>query len=92
MKTQIFNVKRTLPISQKLVRRTPCGRNLEKNQLGGVIFGCTRSTMNECLSKQLFGEPRLAPPNSSMKPSASTTTRKTLSFSSLPPPHSISLL
>lgn len=30
-------------------------RNLMKNQLGGVIFGCTNSTIKECLSKQLFG-------------------------------------
>jgi len=54
-KTQIFNCKRTLPISEKQVRRNLCGRNLNQNQLGGVIFGCTRSTMKECLSKQLFG-------------------------------------
>ena len=30
-------------------------RNLTKNQLGGVIFGCKKSTIKECLSKQLFG-------------------------------------
>ncbi|XP_049400007.1 uncharacterized protein LOC125864119 [Solanum stenotomum] len=32
-------------------------RYLTKNQLGGVIFGCTVSTMNECLRNQLFGLP-----------------------------------
>lgn len=30
-------------------------RNLRKENLGGVIFGCTNSTMKECLLKQLFG-------------------------------------
>lgn len=32
-------------------------RNLSKADLGGVIFGCTHDTMQECLSKQLFGLP-----------------------------------
>ncbi|KAM3216902.1 kelch-like protein 4 isoform X1 [Capsicum annuum] len=32
-------------------------RNLRRSQLGGVIFGCTKNTMKECLSKQLFGLP-----------------------------------
>ncbi|XP_008799817.2 uncharacterized protein LOC103714378 [Phoenix dactylifera] len=32
-------------------------RNLRKNDLGGVIFGCKHSTIAECLSKQLFGLP-----------------------------------
>ncbi|XP_009373092.1 uncharacterized protein LOC103962148 [Pyrus x bretschneideri] len=32
-------------------------RNLGKNHLGGVVFGCTKTTMEECLSKQLFGLP-----------------------------------
>ncbi|KAK9668542.1 hypothetical protein RND81_13G068000 [Saponaria officinalis] len=32
-------------------------RNLEKADLGGVIFGCTDKTVTECLSKQLFGLP-----------------------------------
>lgn len=30
-------------------------RNLVKDELGGVIFGCRHCTMQECLSKQLFG-------------------------------------
>ncbi|MED6111915.1 hypothetical protein PIB30_056692 [Stylosanthes scabra] len=33
------------------------GRNLRKNQLGGVVFGCKNTTIKECLSKQLFGLP-----------------------------------
>ncbi|GAB4834047.1 hypothetical protein Ancab_032300 [Ancistrocladus abbreviatus] len=32
-------------------------RNLSKAHLGGVIFGCKNSTIQECLSKQLFGLP-----------------------------------
>ncbi|KAI3781532.1 hypothetical protein L2E82_11549 [Cichorium intybus] len=32
-------------------------RNLGKSQLGGVIFGTKKTTINECLSKQLFGLP-----------------------------------
>ncbi|KAJ4704334.1 Kelch-like protein [Melia azedarach] len=32
-------------------------RNLQKSDLGGVIFGCKNNTINECLSKQLFGLP-----------------------------------
>ncbi|KAK1365556.1 DCD domain-containing protein [Heracleum sosnowskyi] len=32
-------------------------RNLRKNNLGGIIFGCTNSTIKECLFKQLFGLP-----------------------------------
>ena len=31
-------------------------RNLTKNQLGGVIFGCKNSTIKECLFKQIFGQ------------------------------------
>ena len=30
-------------------------RNLGEDELAGVIFGCTHQTINECLSKQLFG-------------------------------------
>lgn len=32
------------------------GRNLTKDQLGGVIFGCKNATIKECLTKQLFGK------------------------------------
>ena len=30
--------------------------NLGKTQLGGVIFGAKKTTIKECLSKQLFGK------------------------------------
>ncbi|XP_023769007.1 uncharacterized protein LOC111917573 [Lactuca sativa] len=32
-------------------------RNLGKTQLGGVIFGAKKTTIKECISKQLFGLP-----------------------------------
>ncbi|XP_049374823.1 uncharacterized protein LOC125839889 [Solanum verrucosum] len=33
-------------------------RNLPRDQLGGVIFGCTNDTIRECLENQLVGLPR----------------------------------
>ncbi|EEF35711.1 conserved hypothetical protein [Ricinus communis] len=39
------------------VNSTSYARNLEKSQLGGVIFGCKKNTMSECLSEQIFGLP-----------------------------------
>lgn len=30
-------------------------RNLRKADLGAVIFGCTHNTINECMTKNLFG-------------------------------------
>ncbi|GAB2217132.1 hypothetical protein Drorol1_Dr00000294 [Drosera rotundifolia] len=30
-------------------------RGLNKDELGGIIFGCKNNTMQECLAKQLFG-------------------------------------
>lgn len=45
----------TLPPNQDLSPYNVSARNLMKNHLGAVIFGCKNSTMNECLSKQLFG-------------------------------------
>jgi hypothetical protein len=30
-------------------------RNIQENQLGGVIFGCKHDTIEECFRKQLFG-------------------------------------
>ncbi|KAG0463664.1 hypothetical protein HPP92_019733 [Vanilla planifolia] len=50
-KTQTINVDRRNPASESV------SRNLHKNYLGGVIFGCKNSTITECLSKQLFGLP-----------------------------------
>ncbi|KAI3830701.1 hypothetical protein MKX03_009902 [Papaver bracteatum] len=32
-------------------------RNLRTDELGGVILGCTRHTMNECLTNKIFGLP-----------------------------------
>ncbi|TKY65756.1 Kelch protein 1 [Spatholobus suberectus] len=52
-KTQTSQFSGTQAFSPNLA----CGRNLTKNQLGGVIFGCKNATMKECLSKQLFGLP-----------------------------------
>jgi hypothetical protein len=31
-------------------------RNLRENQIGSVIFGCKHETIEECFSKQIFGE------------------------------------
>ncbi|KAL2337674.1 hypothetical protein Fmac_012120 [Flemingia macrophylla] len=59
-RTQTYNINRTMPFSPNSVASWPSsvgGRNLEKYQLGGVIFGCKTSTMKECQSKQLFGLP-----------------------------------
>ncbi|XP_055808476.1 uncharacterized protein LOC129877024 [Solanum dulcamara] len=35
----------------------PNFRNLPRDQLGGVIFGCTNDTIRECLEQQLVGLP-----------------------------------
>lgn len=40
----------------------PGFRNLQKSDLGGVIFGCKNGTMEECLTKQLFGMSSCLPP------------------------------
>ncbi|XP_040870664.1 uncharacterized protein [Glycine max] len=55
-RTQTFNINRTIPFSSNPAINC-VGRNLEKYQLGGVIFGCKNSTLKECQSKQLFGLP-----------------------------------
>ncbi|KAK7339975.1 hypothetical protein VNO77_20665 [Canavalia gladiata] len=55
-KPQTSQFSGTQPFSPNLVT-TVCGRNLKKNELGGVIFGCKNATIKECLSKQLFGLP-----------------------------------
>ncbi|XP_034220523.1 uncharacterized protein LOC117631468 isoform X2 [Prunus dulcis] len=52
-KTQTF----TTPHPQDLVPYGANMRNLRKNHLGGVIFGCNKLTREECLLKQLFGLP-----------------------------------
>lgn len=50
-KTQTFTKAPTPDLASYSVQ----ARNLSKNHLGGVIFGCKSGTMMECLSKQLFG-------------------------------------
>ncbi|RXH81930.1 hypothetical protein DVH24_036271 [Malus domestica] len=52
-KTQTF----TLSSSQDMATYSASMRNLRRNSLGGVIFGATNFTIDECLSKQLFGLP-----------------------------------
>ncbi|XP_028800305.1 kelch-like protein 20 [Neltuma alba] len=50
----------TLPEKSKTSWSLNCStsaRNLGKAELAGVIFGCTNNTMEECISKQLFGLP-----------------------------------
>ncbi|KAK4253361.1 hypothetical protein QN277_010681 [Acacia crassicarpa] len=56
-KTQTFYVKGNPSFFPSPIATSTCGRNLEKDQLGGVIFGCKNATIKECLSKQLFGLP-----------------------------------
>ncbi|CAL0324667.1 unnamed protein product [Lupinus luteus] len=56
-KQQTFHYNETLPLRPYPVASSLVGRNLGKYQLGGVIFGCKNSTIQECLSKQLFGLP-----------------------------------
>ena len=34
----------------------PTQRGLSKSELGGVIFGCTNSTIAECMNHNLFGK------------------------------------
>ncbi|XP_058000170.1 uncharacterized protein LOC110633732 isoform X2 [Hevea brasiliensis] len=55
--TTTVDINRSGPMPPNLVNSTAHARNLKKSQLGGVIFGCKNNTMNECLSKQLFGLP-----------------------------------
>ncbi|KAI3987254.1 hypothetical protein MKX01_031738 [Papaver californicum] len=56
--------KETIPLTERVVRHpsvncSVTARNLRTTDLGGVIFGCTRLTMKECLSNQIFGLPSL---------------------------------
>lgn len=55
--TQTFIHNGSFPPAQNPEISSACARNLRKNQLGGVIFGCKNSTLKECLLKQLFGLP-----------------------------------
>ncbi|KAI3830708.1 hypothetical protein MKX03_009909 [Papaver bracteatum] len=56
--------RKTIPLMDRIVRHpgvnsSVTAKNLSTNDLGGVIFGCTRFTMEECLSNQIFGLPAL---------------------------------
>ncbi|KAF5747647.1 Kelch repeat-containing family protein [Tripterygium wilfordii] len=58
-KTQTININGSGPTNPNPVASHFSSRSLQKNQLGGVIFGCTINTIKECLSSQLFGLPGL---------------------------------
>ncbi|KAI3966351.1 hypothetical protein MKW92_049231 [Papaver armeniacum] len=54
--------KKTNPLPERVVRHpsvncSVTARNLRTDELGGVILGCTRETMTECLTNKLFGLP-----------------------------------
>jgi len=49
------NFKGGAPAGPSSTTLKQTSRNLKKDHLGGVIFGCTNNTINECLSKQIFG-------------------------------------
>lgn len=55
--TQTSYLSGTQSLAPNSLVSSVCGRNLKKDQLGGVIFGCKTATIKECLSKQLFGLP-----------------------------------
>lgn len=54
--TPTFCLSETSP-SCRMASNVKWARNLQKSQLGGIIFGCTKDTMRECLANQLFGLP-----------------------------------
>ncbi|THG06013.1 hypothetical protein TEA_021331 [Camellia sinensis var. sinensis] len=56
-RTQIFIPNESAPSIPNQATGPVNNRNLSKNHLGGVIFGCKKSTIKECLFKQLFGLP-----------------------------------
>nr|GLL41686.1 Kelch_1 domain-containing protein/Dev_Cell_Death domain-containing protein [Ipomoea trifida] len=45
------------PVNKVASNLSTPARNLPKNDLGGVIFGCKDHTIRECFSKMLFGLP-----------------------------------
>ncbi|XP_060964734.1 uncharacterized protein LOC133029021 isoform X1 [Cannabis sativa] len=57
-KTETYWLKeKSVPQAQWPSNFSSTARNLRKNDLGGVIFGCKHSTFKECILKQLFGLP-----------------------------------
>ncbi|KAF6174107.1 hypothetical protein GIB67_020289 [Kingdonia uniflora] len=55
-KNQIL-ISREEPTCHSTVNGSVKARNLMMTSLGGVIFGCTHNTLNECLTKRIFGLP-----------------------------------
>lgn len=55
-KTESFLQDEMVAILPKCRPEAAYSRNLEKANLGAVIFGCKHSTIKECLVKQLFGQ------------------------------------
>nr|GMD57676.1 Kelch-like protein [Ipomoea batatas] len=51
------NTGRHNPVNKVASNISAPARNLPKNDLGGVIFGCKDHTIRECFSKTLFGLP-----------------------------------
>lgn len=58
LRCESFDILFFYPMNDRMAQRKGkfSFRNLTKSQLGGVVFGCTKNTIKECLSKQLFGE------------------------------------
>ncbi|XP_049374822.1 uncharacterized protein LOC125839888 [Solanum verrucosum] len=56
-KTQTFTHSNSAPASPFQLKDGKAFRNLPRDQLGGVIFGCKNTTIRECLEKQLVGLP-----------------------------------
>ncbi|KAK3163967.1 hypothetical protein QOZ80_1AG0010800 [Eleusine coracana subsp. coracana] len=56
-RTETFNPATQNNSSAHYGDHSIAARYLGEDQLGGVIFGCKHNTINECLSKQLFGLP-----------------------------------
>lgn len=55
-RTYTFTHSNSAPASPFQARYARTFRNLPRDQLGGVIFGCTNATIRECLEKQLVGQ------------------------------------
>ncbi|KAG8380905.1 hypothetical protein BUALT_Bualt06G0065300 [Buddleja alternifolia] len=55
-KTRTLHLKEKSEVSWT-VNSNSLARNLRKNELGAVIFGCKHHTFKECLLKQIFGLP-----------------------------------
>ncbi|XP_060176373.1 uncharacterized protein LOC132606762 isoform X3 [Lycium barbarum] len=56
-RTHTFRPSNSAPSSPYQGKNARVFRNLPRDQLGGVIFGCRNTTIRECLETQLFGLP-----------------------------------